>query len=439
MSETLDRTIVTKTASVLVMATKKRTLGTTTTASRCSDVSQWTAHVSKTSPFKLQGFGKFLRIQSENPIELLFHQAGTNDDEYKEPVNPIFTTGLIMAEDIQVGHTMQIALVDKDRVLGDNITVSVLNVGSGETERVVLNRVDEETFMGSLPTHPSADKGPSFDGVLYVQPDDQIDIQYTDPRSSSGESTVVVKRIKATSSFVKPEVLFRPHFLEGQRTLNLFVRNGTPNGVLRIEYASGLVDTIPVVAGDSELNLVAREQEGDVRFIYFYTDVLQISQTVEGTITDSATYLGQLKADTNPTIYDKIRVVLQDFDNVSERATVQFIHGEGSVVPVRCTQIGKTGHFEGELVIAPEYEGQCELTYSEMINGTLETSRLPITVQSINSTPTETDEPETKTTYVSSSMLVDGLFEIHGTFNGLIELVARDSIASVKCEVVVGN
>lgn len=110
-----------------------------------------------------------------------------------EPLPPTSEVGRLYAEpEVLLGEDMRIRLEDFDvPLLQTEVRVTLLNMNTGETEFVDLQRIDRESFEGNISVIYS-DVVVDFDGVMGAARDHVLRIIYNDPSTPIGPTTVTL-------------------------------------------------------------------------------------------------------------------------------------------------------------------------------------------------------------------------------------------------------
>lgn len=226
-------TISTEHRTYLIDAISKKSLARATVATRSSKIEQRDVEVTQTQPHIItRHSNKFLQITTTFPVIATFI-PGVPEIDVPEVPSTTYTTGIIYADaTLEAGDPILVSLYDPD-ISAATAQVTVFNATTGETEFLVLTRLDNGLYRGELRTFLCRYKGEDFDGLMNNQPTDTIRIIYNDGRGSNGEPVAVTHQATVISSVPVP---------------SLFVRRAAPvDGVVSVSILGLPGGMIPVV------------------------------------------------------------------------------------------------------------------------------------------------------------------------------------------------
>src|SRR5690606_29227730 len=187
-----NKTIVTQISHFIVDSVRRVSAGRQTVSARTGEATaaQHDVTIGPDKPYVLKDVHHLLSINCPEEIELEFLEFG----EIPEPeirTEAKFQDASISTDVCEPGQFLYIHVNDED-MHAKLISVTALNLRTGETERVTLASVGRGQYRGYMVTRYAEESGADFDNTMHVIGNDRIEITYEEPYSSDGLSNNVV-------------------------------------------------------------------------------------------------------------------------------------------------------------------------------------------------------------------------------------------------------
>lgn len=435
-----NTTIVTEHRTYTVDSVSRKGLNRSVVSAKSNDISENTVVVSRTKPAIIDGFEKFLKIDTTFPVLAEFITTGLHNSVTVDETPNAFVTGVLFAEDVHMNEDLSVVLHDPD-LHSPNIDITVFNVTTGETESLTLFRSekDDTMYMNTIKIVPSKTKGVDFNGTMAAAPGNVIRLIYNDARGNHGKPQSVVKDINVIARMSEPTMFVRG-YISVDGTIDVAIRNTVPGATLNVHYN----DTIQTLASPSGTLFTGR---------YTLTETVEVGQSLEVhyTFEDEFTehdllveYVEVVDVMPQPDLLthisgSKLTVLVSDSNLESNRTNIIAISAAG-VSTVVANSIGNTGVYEAEIELIPEHGETLTLRYVANRSGKLSliesTVELPEQEQV---QPTIPEEPIVDEQLPGSvKMVINGLFTLNGSFKGYIKLTPVEN-EDVRCSVIRAN
>lgn len=435
-----NTTIVTEHRTYTVDSVSRKGLNRSVVSAKSNDISENTIVVSRTKPAIIDGFEKFLKIDTTFPVLAEFIATGLHNSVTVDETPNAFVTGVLFAEDVHMNEDLSVILHDPD-LHSPNIDITVFNATTGETESLTLFRSDKDDtmYMNSIKIVPSKTKGSDFNGTMAAAPGNVIRLIYNDARGNYGKPQSVVKDVQVLARMQEP-VMFVRNFIGVDGTVDVAIRNTIPGATLNLHYN----DMIQTLARPSGALFTGR---------YTPTESVELGQTLEihYTFEDEfgehdllVDYIEVVDVIPQPELVTELtgnKLVIRVSDAKLESNKTNIISISAiDVSTITADQIGNTGTYEATFDVYPEHGDKLTLRYVSNRSGKLtlveHTVELPVQEQV---QPTIPEEPDVEEQLPGSvKMVINGLFTLNGSFKGYIKLTPVEN-EDVRCSVIRAN
>lgn len=443
-------TISTEVRTYLTDSLSKKSLARATVAARSAKLTQLDVEVTQIQPYTItRHSNKYLQISCAFPVMATFI-PGTPEVEVPLVPGSVYTTGVLYVEELlEAGQPILVSLYDPDLV-AKTVQVTVFNATTGETETLVLTRLDNAMYQGKLLTVIARCRGVDFDAVLNVQPNDTIRVIYNDGRGSLGEPVQVIHNSSVFSSAIAPKLFVRRSAAPfADVTVGIVGAVGVP--VVTVTNRSDLVShNLPVsftgveyLATFKPANLWPNITEGDVLlFEYTYLDIFgSAAQATASCLINTGETVGTLTVPATIQRGYDFTILLDDPD-VDVPYVDLVISGTQTGVFTRWRALRQaigSGKYVYTTALPPLFDRDTSITvtYADTVNGApkLVQQIIPIETTSIDPLPpVVVPEVPAFVEQLAMQMEINGLFVLNGRFSGTIMLRAVEN-EIVRCSI----
>jgi len=428
-----QRTIVTEVRQFLVDNTRKTGVNSFSVATKVTEstLEQKDITIGPDNPYTIKDVHNIVSIQCPHEIEMELVSFGSIP-EPEVRTEQIFHDAEIEIGKADAGRFVSVTVKDLDIFTSAPLTIQAMNMRTGETEEVVLQRVTQGLYSGFLVTQNNVAQGEDFDQVMYCQENDILSFKYEEAYGASGHSQVVTAEQVVTLDFV-PTSFEAPASVPFGKFINFRVKNpSTPHTqITNLRSGSTLQVThaqmVPIEVGyvDSPTSFAA--DDGDVfQLVTVGKDIHGDPQSIVHEITVRSNVVPALDVQTQVNIVEPFTVTVTD-PNMSDNPRLTLrnqVSGAVLYFPLTAT-FAYSGKYTAQFESFYQYglPGQ-PVTVEYTAGGQTVTKQLELVAPPAPEIPVIVPTPDEELQSAPVRFRVNGQFMLNGSFAGTIKLMA---------------
>lgn len=430
-----QRTIVTEMRQFMVDNTRRQGINAFSVATKVTQntLEQKDVDIGPDNPYTLKDVHNIVSIQCPHPITIELLGFGVLPEPEVRTEQEYFDAEIEIGR-ADAGRFVSVTVKDADIFTSAPIAVQVLNMRTGETEEVVLERVAQGVYSGFLMTQNNDAQGVDFDRMMFCRKDDILRFKYDEPYGASGMSQVVEKEQVVTLDFVPTEIV-APASIPFGKFINFQVTNPQEPTVIITNLRSGSTKTvtaayfepIEVTFTDGPNSFAA--DDGDIfQLVTQGKDIHGDWQSVIHEITIQSGVMPVIESQTQVDVAKPFTALITDLDlPINPTVTLRNQYtGATYQLPLVPHGFGYSGKYRLEQDALYRYAlpGQ-PVTLEYTSSGGTATKQLELVAAPAPEQPTI--EPPTDAGIQTSPvrLVVNGHFFLNGSFAGTIKLMAE--------------